>query len=149
MSERRQWKWPAAAGLTAMLCALGGCASSDLVNGAALANRQAEASGSPFRWQPRQVNGATRLVLVLADLPSGPSRADALAKKEIMRLIGESEAAAGRAEPQVEDIKPLPNNREVWLLKVDREGLAYIVHLKPSAGGGTNLEITGPQPYAK
>ena len=114
------------------------------------ANREAEASGSPFRWKPIVVAGKSRYTLVLGDLPSGPSRADAVTKREVLRLITLSEAGAGRGEPQVEDVKLLPNQREFWVLKSAHEGVGYLVHLRPSSQGtGVNIEISGPQEYLR
>jgi hypothetical protein len=114
------------------------------------ANREAEASGSPFRWKAIDVNGKSRYTLVLGDLTSGPTRADTVTKREILRLITLSEAGAGRGDPQVEDIKLLPNQREFWVVKSEHEGIGYLVHLRASTQGtGVNIEISGPQEYLR
>jgi hypothetical protein len=87
---------------------------------------------------------------VLGDLPSGPSHADAVTRREVLRLITLSEAGAGRGEPEVEDVKLLPNQREFWILKAAHEGVGYLVHLRPSTQGtGVNIEISGPQEYLR
>ena len=114
------------------------------------ANREAEASGSPFRWKSIDVGGKSRFTLVLGDLASGPTGADAVTQREILRLITLSEAGAGRVDPQVEDVKQLSNQREFWILKSQREGIGYLVHLRPSTQGtGVNIEISGPQEYLR
>ena len=89
------------------------------------------------------------MTLVMIDIPSGPSRADAVLKKDILALITKAEAADGRSDPQVEDIKPMKDGKEVWVLKSDREGIAYIVGFKPSPQGGSDIEMSGPKKYQK
>jgi hypothetical protein len=91
----------------------------------------------------------SKLVKVLADLPSGPSRADPLLKHDTLDLISKMESAAGRPGPQVEDVKLLKNGKEVWLLKTGRDGIAYIVDFKQSAQGGTDIGLSKPQSYKK
>jgi hypothetical protein len=88
-------------------------------------------------------------VKVLADLPSGPSRADPVLKHDTLDLISKMESAAGRPEPQVEDVKLLKNAKEVWLLKTASTGIAYIVDFKQSAQGGTDIGLSKPQLYQK
>ena len=89
------------------------------------------------------------MMLVMADLPSGPSRADPVLKQDILALITKAEGAEGRTDPQVEDIKLLKDGGEVWVLKSDGDGIAYIVHFKPSPQGGTDIEMSGPKKYQK
>jgi hypothetical protein len=113
------------------------------------ANRKAETDGSPFRWKAESVPGGSKLVKVLADLPSSPSRADPVLKHDTLDLILKMESAAGRPEPQVEDVKLLKNGKEVWLLKTGSVGIAYIVNFKQSAQGGTDIELSRPQLYQK
>jgi len=113
-------------------------------------NRLAAAEGSPFRWRAIKINGAERLTVVLADLPSGPTRADAPTRRNILLLIGDTEASAGRPPPQIADIKILPDRREVWLLvAAGHNGIAYVVALKPSPQGGTDIEVSGARGYYK
>jgi hypothetical protein len=113
------------------------------------ANRKAETDGSPFRWKAESLPGGSKLVKVLADLPSGPSRADPVLKHDTLDLISKMESAAGRAEPQVEDVKLLKNGKEVWLLKTGSNGIAYIVDFKQSAQGGNDIGLSKPQLYQK
>lgn len=89
------------------------------------------------------------MTLVMMDIPSGPSRADAVMKKGILALITKAEAADGRSDPQVEDIKPMRDGKEVWILKSDQDGIAYIVSFKPSPQGGSDIELSGPKKYQR
>jgi len=132
---------------------LAACAGTGTTNGGAnleASNRLAAAEGSPFRWRSVRINGAERLTVVLADLPSGPTRADAPTRRNILLLIGDTEATAGRPPPQIADIKILPDRREVWLLAAPgHNGIAYIIALKPSPQGGTDIEVSGSRGYYK
>jgi hypothetical protein len=128
---------------------LAACESPTATNAARIANTQAEATGSPFRWESKNVEGGAILTLVMVDLSSGPTRADALLKHDIVALIEKAEAAEGRSAPQVEDVKPLKDGREVWILKSDKDGIAYIVGFKPSSQGGTDIELSGPKKYQR
>jgi hypothetical protein len=132
-----------------MLFGLTACLSSSLTTEVEYANRKAETDGSPFRWKAESVPGGSKLVKVLADLPSSPSRADPVLKHDTLDLILKMESAAGRPEPQVEDVKLLKNGKEVWLLKTGSVGIAYIVNFKQSAQGGTDIELSRPQLYQK
>jgi hypothetical protein len=85
----------------------------------------------------------------LIDLPSAPSRADAVLTRDTLALIAKSEAAAGRPYPQVEDTKILKDNREVWILKSASSGLAYVVIFTPAPTGGVDIGLQGPQRYSR
>ncbi len=131
---------------------LSACAGTSAATSANLdaSNRLAAAQGSPFRWRAIKINGAERLTVVLADLPSGPTRADVPTRRNVLLLIGDTEATAGRPPPQIADIKILPDHREVWLLAANgHNGIAYIVGLKPSPQGGTDIEVSGARGYYK
>jgi hypothetical protein len=135
----------------ALAFAASGCASNGGHASADDLNRAAAAEGSAFRFKTVQLDGAPRLTLVLAaDLPSGPSRADVPTRRNIMRLIADTEATAGRPSPEIEDIKMLSDGRELWLIKTEgHNGVGYIVRLKASSQGGTDIEISGAQGFYK
>jgi hypothetical protein len=122
---------------------------SSLSSSVEYANKKAEAEGSPFRWKSKTVPGGSMLVRVLANLPSGASRADVVVKQDALAQIAKLEAVAGRSDPQVEDIKLLKDGRELWLLKTEGDGIAYIVDFRPSATGGTDIGISKPQSYKR
>ena len=82
--------------VAAIALGLAACENPTATNAARIANSQAEASGSPFRWKTQSVSGGTTMMLVMADLPSGPTRADPVLKKDILALITKAEAAEGR-----------------------------------------------------
>jgi hypothetical protein len=128
-----------------------GCASSSLGTSTDAYNRRAAAEGSAFRFKTEKLNGADRLTLVLADdLPSGPTRADVPTRRNILLLIADTEATAGRPPPEIEDVKLLPDGRELWVIKTQgHNGVAYLVRLKASAQGGTDIEISGARGYYK
>lgn len=128
---------------------LSACENPTVANAMRIANRDAETSGSPFRWQAQSVNGGTIMRLVMIDIPNGPSRADDVLKKDILALITKAELADGRTAPQVEAIKPMKDGKEVWVLKSARDGIAYIVGFKPSPKGGTDIEMSGPKKFQK
>jgi hypothetical protein len=128
-----------------------GCASSSLRTSTDAYNRRAAAEGSAFRFKTEKLNGADRLTLVLADdLPSGPTRADVPTRRNILLLIADTEATAGRPPPEIEDVKLLPDGRELWVIKTQgHNGVGYLVRLKASAQGGTDIEISGARGYYK
>ncbi len=135
--------------ILATLWTLSACFNASLTTAVEQANRKAEADGSPFRFRAKSIPGGTMLVKVLADLPSVPSRADAALRRDTLHLIAQMESAAGRPEPQLEDVKTLRDGREVWLLKTSGEGIAYLVDFKPSAQGGTDIGLSKPLAYQK
>jgi hypothetical protein len=132
-----------------MLFSLAACQSSSLTSSVEYANKKAEAEGSPFRWKATSVPGGSILVRVLGNLPSGPSRADPTLKQDTLSQIAKLEAGAGRTDPQLEDVRLLKDGREVWLLKSERDGIAYIVDFRQSAQGGTDIGLSKPQAYQR
>jgi hypothetical protein len=96
-----------------------------------------------FAWKAELYPGGSKLVKVLADLPSGPSRADPLLKHDTLDLIAKTELAVGRPEPQLEDVNPLKNGKELWLLKTASDGIAYVVDFKQSVQGGIDIGLSG------
>jgi hypothetical protein len=142
---------PVCAVLAALALLASGCAATSSSTGTDAYNRRAAAEGSAFRFKTEKLNGADRLTLVLADdLPSGPTRADVPTRRNILRLIADTEATAGRPAPEIEDIKLLPDGRELWVIKTQgHNGVAYLVRLKASAQGGSDVEISGARGYYK
>jgi len=137
--------------LALLLLVLGaGCASSDIRQAARIANEEAAASGSPFRWEAREVQGDTVLRLIMIDLPAVGTSADAQLQQDILALLTKAERAQNRPAPAVTGIRILPNGREVWVLKSANadEAIAYIVALRPASQGGTDIVLTGPTTFA-
>lgn len=129
---------------------LAGCGST-ATHATRIANSDFEATGWPFRWVAKNAGGGGSIVsLTLIDLPSGPTKADAVLKQDTLTLIAKSEAAAGRPAPQIEDIKLLTDGREVWVLNSRvGDGLAYVVAFTPSPQGGVDISLRGPQRYSR
>jgi hypothetical protein len=137
--------------LTLVAFGLSACENATATNAVRIANERADASGSPFRWKTQNVSDGTAMFLTMVDLPSGPSKADPTLKQDILALISKAEATKGRTDPQVEDVKRMNDGREIWILKSKdkQSGIAYIVSLKPSPHGGTDIGLNGPTGFHK
>ena len=132
--------------LVAML-AFAGC-ESQVASIAREQNRAAELSGSPFRWKVRNAVGGTAMTRVMIDLPLGKTKADAVMKKDILVQIEKVELSNHRATPEVEEVRLLPDGREVWILK-SGVGIAYIVSIPQSLQGSADFSISGPTLFQK
>lgn len=128
---------------------LGGCANTTAFNAAEIANQQAEHEGSPFRWKAETVNGGVIMYQEMIPLPSGASKAGKMLEADTMSLINKAENTKERFTIELENVQHLPNGREVWVLKNDDGGLAYVVTYLPSAQGGTDIELMGPIQFKK
>ncbi|MCF7761241.1 MAG: hypothetical protein K9M98_12125 [Cephaloticoccus sp.] len=128
-----------------------GCASSPAKRAAALANRDAAAQGLPFRWEAKAYHGGNILVRTMVDLHSGPTRANAVLKADILALLQKAEASLGRPALEVEEVRLLPDGREVWVLQLPTPGerIGYIISLRPVPTGGTDILLNGPHPFTK
>jgi uncharacterized protein YceK len=131
-----------------LVIALAGCGS-PMTNVVEQQNREAERSGSPFRWEVKSAYGGTAMTRVMIDIPRGSTKADDTLKKDILSLIEKAELSKQRAAPEVEEVRLLADGREVWILKQPEDGVAYIVSMKPSPQGGTDLSIDGPHLFRK
>ena len=97
--------------------------------GASRQNREAEASGWPFYWKIRYFPGGTAMTHVMIDLPSGPTKADAQLKQDIMNQIGRAWYYQHVHPAELEDVRLMPDGREVWILRDKSKitGRAYVV----------------------
>jgi len=118
-------------------------------NAASKLNRQAKAAGSPIRWKSESRGGQMTVTRVLIDLPRGATKADALLKKEILSKIAQVESSKGRSVPELEEVRLMPDGREVWVLKNLEHGVAYVIGMEPSAQGGTDFTVVGPEHYSR
>ena len=89
------------------------------------------------------------MTMVMIDLPRGDTKADGLLKHDILSQIKKVELSRHRGTPEVEEVRLLPDGREVWVLKNNAQGVAYIVTLKRAQQGGTNFSLTGPQIFQR
>jgi hypothetical protein len=99
MQGSRYAKWPSWVASLPILFSLAACASSSLSSSVEYANKKAAAEGSPFQWKSNTVPGGTMLVRTLADLPSGPSRADPILKQDF-RSSAQGGTDIGISKPQ-------------------------------------------------
>jgi len=134
-----------------LLLLAGGCASSTANHAAAMANRDAAAQGLPFRWEAKAYHGGNILVRTMIDLPGGPTRANDVLKADILALLQKAETSLGRPTVAVEEVRFLPDGREVWVLQIPTPGerIGYIISLRPVPTGGTDILLNGPHPFTK
>jgi hypothetical protein len=128
-----------------------GCENSTISNARRIANREATAIGSPFRWETQNVKDGSIMYRIMIDLPSGPSRAGDTLRQDILALLQKAEASQARPNFQLEDIKLLPDGREVWVVESATAGtaIAYVITLHPAEQGGTNILVNGPTLFQK
>jgi len=112
-------------------------------------NRQAEAAGSPFRWKIQSAGGGTSMSRVMIDLPVGTTKADDTLKRDILSQIESVELSQQRNTNELEEVRMLPDGREVWIIKNQQHGIGYIVTMQPSPQGGTDFALDGPYLFSK
>jgi|UniRef100_UPI00404AEA7E hypothetical protein len=64
-----------------------GCANSEVSYAIKMANREALATGLPFRLHAETINGESVFVRTMIDVPHGPTLADAVLKTDVLALI--------------------------------------------------------------
>jgi hypothetical protein len=94
------------------------------------------------------MDGGTALERVLDGTP-GPTVADDTLKRDILSSIEKAEKAFGaQGSPSLVQVRQLPKDhgtyREVWLVKRDRQNVAYTIFLTASADGGVDFDVKGP-----
>ncbi len=130
--------------VSVLILGLSGCGN-PIINAGNKINREAEAKGSPFRWEMTDLGrGSTAMRRVMIDLPIGHTSAGDILKKDILTQIGKVEASYQRGTPELKEVRLLPDGREVWILKNQDSGLAYVLSLKPAVNGGTVYSVDGP-----
>ena len=129
------------------MLARAGCAQVAHDLGASQQNREAEANGWPFRWKIRYFNGGTAMTHVMIDLPSGPTKADARLKQDILNKIGEAKYYQHGHPAILEDVRLMPDGQEVWILKDPSKttGRGYVVTLR----GNGRFSVSGLQAFQK
>jgi hypothetical protein len=131
------------------MLALVGCVHPPADLGASQQNREAEANGWPFRWKITHLNGGTRMTHVMIDLPSGPTKADARLKQDILKEIGKAWFYQHVRPAELEDVRLMPDGREVWVLKDETGGRAYVVTIFLSPRRGRRFAVSGLQAFEK
>jgi hypothetical protein len=134
-----------------------GCRSSMAQKTAAKLNREAEASGSPYRFRAHRAGKVSALEKYRAvpPIPRPPpadlesTSADAELQRDVLGKIRFIQQGWGRIEPPVLlGVKPVSTSegviRETWFVKHDDGAARYDVTLSSSEGGGTHYSVTGP-----
>lgn len=128
--------------LTALLIGACGCESTG-ERVAREQNREAEASGSPFRWKIDSYGGGTAMTRIMIPLPNGGTRAGPELSADILRRIKTLESEKRLPARKISEVRLLPDGREVWISE-DVRGIAYVVTLRASPAGGTDFSVSGP-----
>ena len=142
--------------VTAALLACG-CRSSVAHRTAAKLNREAEASGSSYRFRAHRAGKVSALEKYRAVPPIPhpaptdlqPTSADTELRRDVLEKIRFIQQGWGRIEtPVLLGVKPVSTSgdaiRETWFVKHDGGAARYDVTLLPSEGGGTHFSVTGP-----
>jgi hypothetical protein len=134
--------------LPAVALLLSACPSSSLNSAASTANQKMESQGLPFRYSVQGSGSDERLVIRMLPLPAGETKADAHLAQEVMTAIRQREQGKGRASVELQEVRQMPDGREVWVLQSIGEGVAYVVSLGSSAGAVRNVGLLGPYNYS-
>ena len=134
-----------------------GCRSSTAQKTAAKLNREAEASGSVYRFRAHRAGKVSALEKYRAVPPVPrpppadlqPTSADAELERDVLEKIRFIQQGWGRIEtPVLLGVRPVNTSggaiRETWFVKHDDGAARYDVTLSPSEGGGTHFAVTGP-----
>ena len=119
-----------------------GCVHPPADLGATQQNREWEDSGWPFRWRITKLNGGTSVTRVMLPLPSGRTKADPRLKQDILYEIGKAWYYQNVQPAELEDVRLMPDGREVWILKDPTGGRAYVVTIFASPQGGRRFSIS-------
>ena len=140
-------KTPALVVVSILILTLAGCVHPPHDLGASQQNREAEASGWPFRREIRSIPGGTSMTQVMIKLPAGPTRADAQLKQDILNQIGKASYYQHVHPAELEEVRLMPDGREVWILKDPSKttGRGYVVTLM----GGRKFSVSGLNAFQK
>jgi len=135
--------------LFTVILVLTGCVNGTAERGVAIANDKLKQEHSPFRWKAISAGSGTLLTRTLVPLPAGPTKADARLTADIKLALGNAELKAGRsAAVKVKEIKPFESSaaliKEVWIIDSNRRSFAYVVVMRTSGTGGTDIGLDGP-----
>ena len=133
-----------------LLCTLVGCATSSVAErGTALANKDLEQRGSPYRWRAESFEDGFSVVERELIGERCTTAADASLQRDVMTNIGKAEAhSGGSASPALVETRCISINKsqvdEVWVIARGDDEIAYTVTLRSQSGGGTDIEVQGP-----
>ena len=86
---------------------------------------------------------------VMIDLPTGTTKAGETLKKDILSQIAKVELSNQRKSPEIEEVRLLTDGREVWIIKNQKDGIGYVITMRPSPKGGTDFAVDGPNMFNK
>ena len=119
--------------------------------GVALANKDLEKSGSPYRWAVgEEKDGMSVMEKHLLGEPC-TTVADAVLTSDTLANIGTAEARfEGSTSPQLLETRCVAPTRkskgvkEIWVVARGEKQVPYVVVFHPDPKGGVTMEITGP-----
>jgi hypothetical protein len=130
----------------ALVFMLVGCVETPVSGAVESANKQMEAEGSPFRWVARD---DTSMAQTLLPLPVGPTNAVPGLADKVLEAITQAEARKGRLAARIEEVRHLPDGREVWVLHSLGKGIAYVVTFEAPSQVDSDVRVAGPTTYVK
>lgn len=127
-----------------------GCAGNiAAVNTAQSLNKNAEQTGSPYRWIVKnEGNGWTSIKKQLIGTP-GTTAADLTLRQDVFSAIDKVEKQPGfSSQSNLIEVRKVSSGsniiNEVWVISRGEKTVAYTVKLTASSTGGTDLSINGP-----
>ena len=136
-----------------LICLLvSSCADPAVKQAAGYANLKLANSGAPYRWQ--STADGRGLERHLVDAPVVATIADEQLHRDILVNIGRAEVQrGGETIPQLIETrafgKSAKGTTEIWLVSRKGQSIAYVVTMKPSPEGGTDLHIEGGLPVVR
>jgi len=142
----------------AAILTLTSCKNPTAVNAVRQLNRDAERSGSPYRFRSDRVPGGTAVTRYRIIPPKpGPApanlkatTADAELQRDILaKVLIIQQGWGDTASPSLLGVEPLASadgrsTKESWFVKQGDGAVRYEVTMTPSPGGGTDFSVTGP-----
>jgi hypothetical protein len=113
-------------------------------------NELGEAASEPLHMQTYRIDNAVLLIRRLNEnMRIYATGADEGLKEDVMVALRKAEGMRGRATVEVEEVRHMKDERELWILKADGPGLAYMIRFMPVAGGGTQMVIHAGARYVR
>ena len=141
--------WPITFIIVTAVISLHGCASTNVSNAAESANQSAIEAGSPYRWEYRRSGDFDVLTKTLIGVEAATTADPELAeftRNQISSIQNDRATISPDQEPdQVRLVDAEDGHaKEVWVYKIEKATLAFVVSYESSPGGGTDVNITGP-----
>jgi hypothetical protein len=140
-----------------VILAFTGCMNPTVTNSVRRLNRDAERSGSPYRYRAYRVAGGTTVEKYRVIPPSPipiptdlrPTSANTELQRDIVAKIAIIQQGwSSTGGPSLLGVKPLAASggsiKELWFVKEGEGAIRYEVTMTPSAQGGTDFSVRGP-----